>query len=131
MSLALERIEPDHREWERMDALPDRKVFQTREWVSFVAAAKGAEPIVAAVLDGGAVVVRPNEAIMWYAMKYWRRREVAVCDLGGGADYKRKYGPSEVVRPFFRKSRFRAISNARDLTKRAFRMRQSIRGHLR
>jgi CelD/BcsL family acetyltransferase involved in cellulose biosynthesis len=75
-------------------------------------------------------VLRPNEAIMWYAMRYWRRRGIAVCDLGGGADYKRKYGPSEVARPFFRKSRFRAVSRARNLTKTAFKMRQRVLGRV-
>src|SRR5215207_2248467 len=53
MTLTLERIEPGPLDWKRMDALPDREVFQTREWVSFVAATKHAEPVVAAVLDDG------------------------------------------------------------------------------
>jgi len=40
-------------------------------------------------------ILRPNEAIMWYAMRYWKARGVESLDLGGGLDYKRKYGPSE------------------------------------
>ncbi len=51
--LKLTRIEPDAAEWERMDALPDRVVFQTREWLDFVARTQRARPVVAAVLDDG------------------------------------------------------------------------------
>jgi CelD/BcsL family acetyltransferase involved in cellulose biosynthesis len=76
-------------------------------------------------------ILRPNEAIMWYAMRYWKQRGVTTCDLGGGAEYKRKYGPSEVSRPLFRRSRFRWVGAARNLAKRAFRARQRVAGHLR
>jgi GNAT acetyltransferase-like protein len=33
-----------------MDAFPDRVIFQTREWLEFIAHSQGAEPVVAAVL---------------------------------------------------------------------------------
>src|SRR5207237_5512368 len=39
-------------EWERLDALADRVVFQTRSWLSFVARTQAAEPVVAALVDG-------------------------------------------------------------------------------
>jgi hypothetical protein len=51
--LSLERVAADACDWERMDALPDREIFQTREWVAFVAETQRAEPVVAAVLDDG------------------------------------------------------------------------------
>jgi len=35
--LTLERIQASGPDWERMDAFPDRVVFQTREWVDFIA----------------------------------------------------------------------------------------------
>jgi hypothetical protein len=76
-------------------------------------------------------ILRPNEAVMWHAMRYWRARGIEVCDLGGGADYKRKYGPREVETPFLRKSRFRAVSRMRAFARQAFRQRQRAMGRLR
>jgi CelD/BcsL family acetyltransferase involved in cellulose biosynthesis len=75
-------------------------------------------------------ILRPNEALMWHAMRHWKARGVEVCDLGGGAEYKRKWGPVEVTVPFFRMSRFRAIAAARDLMKRGIRVRQATLGRL-
>jgi hypothetical protein len=75
-------------------------------------------------------IMRPNEAVMWYAMRYWKARGVETCDLGGGAEYKRKYGPREVEAPFLRKSRFRAVSRLRALARQAFRQRQRAMGRL-
>ena len=51
--LTLERVEPD---WALLDARPDRLVFQTREWVEFVARTQGGTPVVAAVRDGASTV---------------------------------------------------------------------------
>ena len=59
-------------------------------------------------------ILRPNEAIFWYAMRYWKARGMTVLDMGGGGDYKRKYGPRELEVPFFRKSRFKALMGLRD-----------------
>jgi CelD/BcsL family acetyltransferase involved in cellulose biosynthesis len=75
-------------------------------------------------------ILRPNEALMWYAMRYWKSRGVEICDLGGRADYKRKWGPVEVTVPFVRISRFRAISAARTLMKKGFKVRQAALGRL-
>lgn len=55
---------------------------------------------------------------MWYAMRYWKARGITSCDLGGGAEYKRKYGAIEIPVPYFRVSRFRSIAGARYLEKR-------------
>ena len=54
--LTLERIQPDERTWSEMDAFPDRTIFETREWMSFVAKTQSAEPVVAALKDGGTTV---------------------------------------------------------------------------
>jgi len=48
----LERLDSDQVDWERLDAFADRVVFQTREWVEFVASCQGAEPVIAALKDG-------------------------------------------------------------------------------
>jgi CelD/BcsL family acetyltransferase involved in cellulose biosynthesis len=62
--------------------------------------------------------LRPNEAIFWHAMRYWKARGVTTMDMGGGGDYKRKYGPIELNVPFFRKSRIRGLGTLRELARR-------------
>ena len=75
--------------------------------------------------------LRPNEAVMWYAMRYWRSRGVRACDLGGGGErYKRKYGAEAICVPFFRKSRFDALLRLRNLAEYGYRQRQRLRGRL-
>jgi hypothetical protein len=68
---------------------------------------------------------RPNEAIFWHAMKYWKHRGMNFLDLVGGGDYKRKYGPAELTVPSFRKSRIAGLAQLRDvaevLSRRRFR----------
>jgi Acetyltransferase (GNAT) domain len=75
--------------------------------------------------------LRPNDAIMWYAMRYWKARGIQWFDLGGGLDYKRKYGPSEYSVPFLHKSRFRALSGMRTAAKQAYTLRRRAAGELR
>jgi hypothetical protein len=75
-------------------------------------------------------ILRPNEYLMWYAMRFWKARGIEWCDLGGGAEYKRKYGVRETPVPFFRASRFRALSHARQLAKKGVRLRQAAAGRL-
>ena len=53
MALSLRPIAAAGRDWERMDAFPDRVLFQTRAWLDFLAATQGAEPVVAAVAEDG------------------------------------------------------------------------------
>lgn len=74
---------------------------------------------------------RPNEALMWHAMRHWRERGVVACDLGGGAEYKKKYGVQESGVHFFRKSRYGVASRARNAAKAAFRLRQAVAGRSR
>jgi len=50
-------------------------------------------------------ILRPNEAIFWYAMRHWRERGMRDLDMGGGGDYKLKYGPRELTVPSLRMSR--------------------------
>src|ERR1043166_5058347 len=51
--LNFERINLDSVDWERqLEEFPDRTVFQTRAWLSFVATTQHAEPVVAALKDG-------------------------------------------------------------------------------
>jgi hypothetical protein len=60
-------------------------------------------------------ILRPNEAIFWRAMCFWKARGMTVLDMGGGGDYKRKYGPREFSVPFFRKSRPAILMQLRDV----------------
>jgi CelD/BcsL family acetyltransferase involved in cellulose biosynthesis len=85
---------------------------------------------------GGASVrehqaLRPNEAIFWYAIRYWRDRGVTVLDLGGGGEYKRKYGPREVRVPHFRASRFRGLPVLREVARRVSEQRLALLGRRR
>jgi hypothetical protein len=75
--------------------------------------------------------LRPNEAVMWHAMRYWKSRRIEVCDLGGYMDYKRKYGGEEIDLPFLRNSRSRPIAAMRNLAQSAFAARQRLRGWIR
>jgi Acetyltransferase (GNAT) domain len=52
----LELLEPHRVPWERLDEFEDRLVYQTREWVDFIAETQRAEPVVAALNEGGATV---------------------------------------------------------------------------
>jgi hypothetical protein len=49
---------------------------------------------------------RPNEAIQWHAMKIARKLGLRTYDMGGGGEYKRKYGGKEIQVPWFRKSKY-------------------------
>ena len=49
-------LSPDDVPWSALDAFEDRVVFQTREWLDFIAASQGAAPLVAEVRDGSEVV---------------------------------------------------------------------------
>jgi len=74
--------------------------------------------------------VRPNEAIQWYVMRYWKRRGVEVYDWGGGGTYKEKYGCVAHSVPWFTKSRYQVVSRLRDGAKKAFEQKQRFLGWL-
>ena len=61
------------------------------------------------------LALRPNDAIFWHAMKHFRERGVERLDLGGGGDYKLKFGASEKRIPYVRKSRVPGLLPLRDL----------------
>ena len=71
---------------------------------------------------------RPNEAIQWYAMRYWKKRGIELYDWGGGGDYKRKYGCVPLRVPFFSKSRFRVLGALRDEAKKLVDRKQRLMG---
>jgi hypothetical protein len=48
-------LPPNEIAWDRLDAFEDRVVFQTREWLSFLAESQRGVPIVVEILDGRAL----------------------------------------------------------------------------
>lgn len=72
--------------------------------------------------------LRPNELLMWSAIQQWRERGVDVFDFAGAGDYKRKYGPTEVSVPLFRRSRVRALEDFRAVAKRTVKLRRRVAG---
>lgn len=58
-------------------------------------------------------ILRPNEALHGYALKYWKRRGVKYHDWCGSNDYKRKYGPELHRVPRIRIARVRALGWSR------------------
>jgi CelD/BcsL family acetyltransferase involved in cellulose biosynthesis len=72
--------------------------------------------------------LRPNDLLMWAAIRHWRDRGVHVFDFGGAGDYKRKFGPVEVAVPLFRKSRIGVIEDMREVAKRTIKLRRRLAG---
>lgn len=75
--------------------------------------------------------LRPNEALHWHAIRYWKSRGARTFDWGGGGDYKLKYGCTPIVLPWISRSRFRAIHHLRDKAQRMYARTQRIKGRLR
>jgi hypothetical protein len=74
--------------------------------------------------------LRPNEAIHWYAMRYWKRRGAEIYDWGGEGAYKEKYGCVPHHVPWFTKSRFGFLSTLRGQAKAMFERGQRFQGWL-
>ena len=72
----------------------------------------------------------PNEPLTWYAMRYWKARGLTRFDMGGGGNYKEKFGPEPVKVPRFMRSRIGLLITARHAAKKAARARQHLRARL-
>jgi hypothetical protein len=72
--------------------------------------------------------LRPNEAIHWYAMRYWKRRGIETYDWGGEGTYKEKYGCISHRVPWFTKSRYQAISRMREEARKVVAGKQRLLG---
>jgi CelD/BcsL family acetyltransferase involved in cellulose biosynthesis len=75
-------------------------------------------------------ILRPNELMQWYAMRYWKRRGVEIYDWGGEGKYKEKYGCVPHRVPWFTKSRSELISKLRGEAKKMFVRKQRFLGWL-
>jgi CelD/BcsL family acetyltransferase involved in cellulose biosynthesis len=68
--------------------------------------------------------LRPNEALIWYALRYAKSRGVVEFDFVGGNPYKSKYGTSPVSVPWARRSRSPLVAGLRNAAKEGFAIRQ-------
>ena len=73
-------------------------------------------------------LLRPNEAIQSYAMKIGKQKGLRTYDMGGGGEYKRKYGGSEIEVPWFRKSKYPWIGYLREMAQQSHKLSQHCRG---
>jgi hypothetical protein len=73
-------------------------------------------------------ILRPNEALHWYAMRYWKSRGITIFDWGGGGTYKEKYGPRPSSAPWFVKSRYKVLGQMREQARALVAARQKLRG---
>jgi hypothetical protein len=76
-------------------------------------------------------ILRPNEALHWYALRYWRTRGAEVFDWGGRRSYKEKFGPTATAVPWFYKSRHKVLGLLREQAARVISIRQKVLGRLR
>jgi hypothetical protein len=72
--------------------------------------------------------LHPNEPLHWHAMKYWKQRGIYSYDMGGGGEYKKKYGGCEIAVPWFRTSKYSWIPQFRELAKAVVDYRQKLLG---
>lgn len=70
----------------------------------------------------------PNEALIWYAMRYWKDKGIGKFDLGGGRGYKKKYGGCPIEVPGLRVSKYRFIGSCRNIAEKYYRYLQKING---
>jgi hypothetical protein len=73
-------------------------------------------------------ILRPNELIQWYVMRYWKQRGVQIYDWGGEGKYKEKYGCVMHRVPWFTKSRYQLLSRLRGEARKAFTAKQRLLG---
>jgi CelD/BcsL family acetyltransferase involved in cellulose biosynthesis len=74
--------------------------------------------------------LRPNEALIWHAMRWARGRGVTEFDFVGGNAYKAKYGTTEVPVPWARRSRSPLVAGLRDAAKQGFALKQRAMARL-
>lgn len=65
-------------------------------------------------------ILRPNEAVFWHAMRHWAARGATTFDMGGGGEYKSKYGGEKISVPTLSRSRVAGLAALRGLAERAY-----------
>ncbi len=72
--------------------------------------------------------LRPNDLLMWAAMRAGKARGVQVLDLGGAGDYKKKFGGRPISVPWARVSSQPFIPLLRNAAKTLFKLKQRLQG---
>lgn len=72
--------------------------------------------------------LRPNELLIWHAMRYWKARGIKKFDMGAVRPYKRKYGGYEVRVSRLMKAKYDSLITLRNLASRTWSIRQRILG---
>ena len=72
--------------------------------------------------------LRPNELLFWHAMRYWKARGMKKFDMGGGGEYKRKYGCYEIFIPCIMKGKYGFLIPIRNFAKTIFGVKQRVAG---
>lgn len=72
--------------------------------------------------------LRPNELLMWSSIQHWKSRGIRKLDMGGGGEYKRKYGGYEISVPWLRASKYAGLESLRTTVAQAVRFQQRLRG---
>lgn len=73
---------------------------------------------------------RPNEALQWYAIRYWKASGIRRYDMGGGGEYKRKYGGNDIVIPWVRVSKYAGLETLRTAARHVVSWSQLLRGRV-
>jgi hypothetical protein len=68
--------------------------------------------------------VRPNELLVWHAIKYCKQRGITTFELIGRGEHKLKFGSRRIAVPWVRTSRNRGIAFLRTSAQKAFRTAQ-------
>jgi hypothetical protein len=76
----------------------------------------------------GFQILRPNEAMTWKAIKLLKARSIQFFDLGGGGEYKQKYGGARISVPWLRSSRYPFLETFRNSAATLARVRQRCSG---
>lgn len=71
-----------------------------------------------------------NEAMTWHVVRYWKERGMAVLDMGGGGEYKGRYGGCEIGVPWIRRSKYAGFEFIRESARRSFAFQQRLIGGL-
>jgi hypothetical protein len=73
--------------------------------------------------------LRPNDLLMWTAMRIGKSRGLRLLDLGGGGGYKKKFGGRPISVPWVRASSHPFIPLLRDIAKTAFKVNQRLQAY--
>ena len=72
--------------------------------------------------------LHPIQLFWWEAIRHWRDRGTVLYDMGGGGDYKARYGGVAVPTAHFLRSRYRILRLGRNGIRRLVSARQAMYG---